>query len=92
MLGLHRFLNFLDLHIAKFFGIKDLATLQAFDELDVVMPGHNAHAWVFAEAGHGSKFDLNSGDPSLVISCHGLRTNPEPIRPVGKPVHRYPVL
>ncbi len=42
----------LDLHVVKFFGVKDLATLQALDKLGVIVPGDNTHSWVFADRCH----------------------------------------
>jgi hypothetical protein len=43
-----------NLHIAKFIGVKDIATLQAFDILGVVMPGNDAYLGVFADGCHRS--------------------------------------
>ena len=45
--------GFFDLHVMKLFGIKDFATLQAFDKFNVLMPGDNAHSRVFADGRHG---------------------------------------
>ncbi|HWG21017.1 MAG TPA: hypothetical protein VG225_10860 [Terracidiphilus sp.] len=77
-----------NLHIAKFFGIKDFATLQAFNELDVVMPGDDAHSRVFADGGHGSSFVLDSsGFPK------GCVFRPVPAfltpRPDNRLIHAY---
>jgi len=46
--------GFLDLHIAKFFGIEDLATLQALDILCVVVPGNDPDLGMFAGGCHRS--------------------------------------
>jgi hypothetical protein len=43
-----------NLHIAKFFGIEDLATLQALDILSVVVPGNDPDLWVSAGGCHRS--------------------------------------
>jgi hypothetical protein len=49
LVGLDRLLNF---HVTKLFRIKDFSTLQAFDKLDVVVPGDNAHSRVFTDGRH----------------------------------------
>jgi hypothetical protein len=51
--GRHGVFNF---HIAKLFGIKDFATLEAFDELCVIVPGDDAHARVSAQGSHDFNF------------------------------------
>jgi hypothetical protein len=45
--------GFFDLHVVKLFGVKDIATFQAFDIFRVFLPGDNTYAWVFADGGHG---------------------------------------
>ena len=44
--------RFFDRHIVKLFGVKDFATLQAFDKLCVFMPGDDSYPGVFAGGGH----------------------------------------
>ena len=44
--------GFLDLHVVKFFGVKDFATLQTLDKLRVIVPGDNTHSWMFADRCH----------------------------------------
>ena len=39
------FSGFFDLHVAEFFGVKDLATLQAFDKFGVFVPGDDSYLW-----------------------------------------------
>lgn len=51
-LRLNRVNGLFNLHVAKFFRIKDFTTLQAFDEFSVVMPGNDTHARVFADYCH----------------------------------------
>jgi hypothetical protein len=46
--------GFFDLHIAKFFGIEYLATLQALDIFGVVVPGNDPDLGVFAGGCHRS--------------------------------------
>src|ERR1019366_875983 len=46
--------GFLNLHIAKLFGVKDFATFQALNIFSIFVPGHNTHSWVFADGGHFS--------------------------------------
>jgi len=41
-----------DLHIAKFFGIENFATLEALDEFFVFVPGNYAYSGVFTGACH----------------------------------------
>ncbi len=55
--GLFRFGGFFDFHITKLFGIKDFATLQAFDKFNVFVPGDNAHSRVFADGRHGVRVE-----------------------------------
>ncbi|WP_420238455.1 hypothetical protein ACOBR2_02300 [Telmatobacter bradus] len=52
--GFCRVFNF---HIAKFFGIKDFATLQAFDKLTVSVPGNDSNLRVSAGVGHRDRFE-----------------------------------
>jgi hypothetical protein len=40
-------------HIVKFFRIKNFAALQAFNILDIIVPGDDAHSRVFADGRHG---------------------------------------
>ena len=50
-----RFLRFgglFNLHIAELLGVKDFATLQAFDKFHVIMPGNDAYLRVFADGCH----------------------------------------
>jgi hypothetical protein len=43
-----------DLHVAKLFGVKDLATIQALDEFGVFVPGNYAYPGVSAGGCHRS--------------------------------------
>lgn len=45
--------------VFKFFRIKDFATLQALDKLNVVVPGDDSHLRVFAHGGHRDEFRWN---------------------------------
>jgi hypothetical protein len=47
-----------DFHIAEFFGIKDLATLQAFDKFGVFSPGDDSYLRVSAGGCHRSYYRL----------------------------------
>ena len=47
-----RFDGVFHLHVTKFLGVKDLATLQALDELNVVVPGNNSHLGMLADGCH----------------------------------------
>jgi hypothetical protein len=40
------------LHVSKFFGVKDFATLQALDKLGVFVPGNDSNPGVFAGGSH----------------------------------------
>jgi hypothetical protein len=46
--------GFFNLHVTKLFGVKDLATILAFDKLAVFMPGNDAYPRVFAGCCHRS--------------------------------------
>jgi hypothetical protein len=50
--GFLRFSGFFKLHVTKFVGVKDLATLQALDKLGVFVPGNDSNFRVFADGGH----------------------------------------
>lgn len=54
--GLIGFDGLFDLHIAKFFRVKDLATFQALNKFNIVMPGDDTHIRVFAGGGHDFRF------------------------------------
>jgi hypothetical protein len=45
-----------NLHVAKLFGVKDLATIQALDKLTVIVPGNDAYPGVFADGCHRSLY------------------------------------
>ena len=49
VLGFGSFFNF---HVAKLFGVKNLATLQALDKLRVLVTGNNAYFRMFAGGRH----------------------------------------
>ena len=44
--------GFFNLHVAKLFGVKDLATLQALDKFRVFVPGDNSYLGMFAGGCH----------------------------------------
>jgi len=46
------FSRFLDLHVAELFGVKDLSTLQALNELGIFVPGNDSHSGMFAGGRH----------------------------------------
>jgi hypothetical protein len=50
--GFLGFGGFFNLHVAELFGVKNLATLQAFDILGVLVPGNDTYSRVFADGGH----------------------------------------
>ena len=50
--------GFFDLHVAELFGVKDLATLQAFDIFGVFMPGDDSYPGVSAGGCHRSLYRL----------------------------------
>jgi len=85
--------GFLNLHIAKLFGVKDFATFQALDIFSIFVPGDNTHSWVFADGGHFSdsvgleRFSngcisktppRRSGFPLRVLKCLGFQDGKEP--------------
>jgi hypothetical protein len=43
-----------NLHIAKLFGVKDLATILALDKFAVIEPGNYAYPWVLTNGCHRS--------------------------------------
>jgi len=45
-----------DFHIAKLFGIKDFATIQALDEFSVFVAGYDTNPGMFAGDSHRSLF------------------------------------
>lgn len=49
LLGGHSLFNF---HVVKLFRVKDFAAFQALDKFDIIMPGNDADAGVFANGGH----------------------------------------
>jgi hypothetical protein len=49
-----RFGGFFNLHVAKLFGVKDFATIQALDEFAVFVPGNDAYPGVFTGGCHRS--------------------------------------
>ena len=49
-----RFGGFFNLHVAKLFGVKDFATIQALDEFRVFVPGNDAYPGVSAGGCHRS--------------------------------------
>ena len=52
------FSGFFNLHVAELFGVKDLATLQAFDKFGVFMPGDDSYLRVSAGGCHRSYYRL----------------------------------
>jgi hypothetical protein len=52
VLGFLCFDGFFNLHVTEFFGVKDLATLQALDKFGVFVPGNDSYPGVFADGGH----------------------------------------
>src|SRR5271169_2343543 len=60
--------GFLDLHVVKFFGVKDFATLQTLDKLGVIVPGDYTHSRVFANRCHRFLSRLDSGVSAMVAS------------------------
>ncbi len=64
------FVRFLDFHVVKLFGVKDFATLQAFDKLSVLMPGDDSYPGVFAGCCHGIVIWMNLG--ALPADCSQL--------------------
>ena len=57
--GVLRFDVFFNLHIAKLFGVKDFATLQALDILGVIVPGDDSYPGVFTNGCHLSQIGWN---------------------------------
>jgi len=49
------FSGFFNLHIAELVGVKDVATIQAFNKLAVFMPGDDAYFRVLADGCHRSQ-------------------------------------
>jgi len=47
-----RFDGLFNLHVTEFIGVKDIATLQAFDILGVFVPGNDTYSWVFTGGCH----------------------------------------
>src|ERR1035438_7615834 len=47
-----RFDGFFDLHVPKLFGVKDLATFQAFDIFNIIVPRDNSYFRVFTDCRH----------------------------------------
>ena len=52
------FSGFFNLHVAELFGVKDLATLQAFDIFGVFVPGDDSYLGMFADGCHRSYYRL----------------------------------
>ena len=50
--GVLCFSGFFNLHIAKLFGVKDLATIQALDKLAVFVPGNDSYPGMLADGCH----------------------------------------
>lgn len=50
-----RFGGLFDLHVAEFFRVKDLATLQALDVLSVFVPGDDSYLGMSAGGCHRSQ-------------------------------------
>ena len=48
-----------NLHIAKLFGVEDLATLQALDKFGVFVPGNDSYLRMSAGGCHRSQGQLN---------------------------------
>ena len=46
-----------DFHIAKLFGIKDFATIQALDKFSVFVAGYDTNPGMFAGGSHRSLFE-----------------------------------
>ena len=61
--------GFLDRHVVKFFGIKDIATLQALNILGILVSGNNSNSGMFAGGSHG---DSRKGIDALPADCIGL--------------------
>jgi hypothetical protein len=64
------------LHIPKFFGVKNFATLQALDKLGVFVPGDNTYLRVFADGCHLSFYRLI--ELLFPQDCIGLLHNLKP--------------
>jgi hypothetical protein len=73
--------GFFDLHIVKFFGVKDFATLQTLDKLGVVVPGDNTHSWVFADRCHRFLDRLDSGVSAICCIMNPPHTRGEIVIP-----------
>jgi hypothetical protein len=50
--GVLWFSGFFNLHVPKLLGVKDLATLQALDELGVFVPGNDTYPGMLADGCH----------------------------------------
>jgi hypothetical protein len=61
--------GFLDLHVAKFLGVKDVATLQALDKFGVFVPGNDTYPGVLADGCH--RFGLGVDTFLFPQDCSG---------------------
>ena len=64
-----RFGVLFNLHVAKLFGVKDIATFQAFDKLTIFVPGNNAYLRVFADGCHRSQDRWNKVPFPQIVSA-----------------------
>jgi hypothetical protein len=65
--------RFLNGHVIKFFGIKDIAAFQAFNILGVFVAGNNSNLGVFAGGNHC--FEFGSDFKVLAADCSDLLRN-----------------
>jgi hypothetical protein len=61
--------GFFNLHIAKLFGVKDLATIQALDIFGVFVPGDDAYPRVFADGCHRSWYRWKKYSSRQIVSA-----------------------